>query len=170
MQADLPMHSDPGAPTSFKDIANVADVDERNGWYRAQHAEVEGLFDMPGGLRLVPRPPDKLMLVQLRTLYKFKSDGRKKARCVLGGHRLQQGRDFERTFSPTVKHTTLHLVLSLAAEHDFELQGRYVTQAYPQADWPTDQTVYARMPEGYSKYDEDGREMVVLKPKCYFPV
>eukprot|EP00965_Chrysotila_dentata_P042933 1425826-Pleurochrysis_carterae.AAC.1 len=77
---------------------------------------------MPSGLRLVPRPPDKLMLLQLRTLYKLKSGGRKKARCVLGGHRLQQGRDFERAFSPTVKNTTLRLVLALAAEHDLELQ------------------------------------------------
>eukprot|EP00965_Chrysotila_dentata_P177777 5872022-Pleurochrysis_carterae.AAC.1 len=29
-QANLPMQSDPGAPTSFKDIANIANVDERN--------------------------------------------------------------------------------------------------------------------------------------------
>eukprot|EP00965_Chrysotila_dentata_P166963 5513338-Pleurochrysis_carterae.AAC.1 len=50
------------------------------------------------------------MLLQLRTLYKLKTDGRQKARCVLGGHHLQQGRDFDRTFSPTVKHTTLRLV------------------------------------------------------------
>eukprot|EP00965_Chrysotila_dentata_P134204 4437997-Pleurochrysis_carterae.AAC.1 len=34
----------------------------------------------------------------------------------------------------------LRLVLALAAEHDLELQGGHVTQAYPQADWPTDQT------------------------------
>eukprot|EP00965_Chrysotila_dentata_P159377 5264772-Pleurochrysis_carterae.AAC.1 len=64
---------------------------------------------MPSGLRLVPRPPDKVMLLQPRTLYKLKTDGRKKARCILGGDRLQQGGDFERTFSPTVKHTTLRL-------------------------------------------------------------
>eukprot|EP00965_Chrysotila_dentata_P185757 6132552-Pleurochrysis_carterae.AAC.1 len=129
MQADLPMHSDPGAPTSFKDIANVADIDERNGWYRDHYADVDGFFDMPSGLRLVPRSPDKLMLLQLRTLYKLKSDGRKKAHCILGGHRLQQGCSFERTFSPTVKHTILRLMLALAAEHDLQLLGGDVTQA-----------------------------------------
>eukprot|EP00965_Chrysotila_dentata_P048639 1613464-Pleurochrysis_carterae.AAC.1 len=123
MQAELPVHSDPGAPTSFKDIANIADVDQRSDWYQAHFAEVDGLFDMPSGLRHVPRPPDKVMLLQLRTLSKLKTDGRNKARCVLGGHRLQQGRDFERTFSPTVKRTTLRLVLALATEHDLELQG-----------------------------------------------
>eukprot|EP00965_Chrysotila_dentata_P018095 601273-Pleurochrysis_carterae.AAC.1 len=42
------------------------------------------------------------------------------------------------SFSPTVKHTTLRLVLALATEHDLELQGGDVTHAYPQADWPTD--------------------------------
>eukprot|EP00965_Chrysotila_dentata_P257230 6212818-Pleurochrysis_carterae.AAC.2 len=30
MQASLPMRSDPGAPAAFKDIANIADVNERN--------------------------------------------------------------------------------------------------------------------------------------------
>eukprot|EP00965_Chrysotila_dentata_P042552 1411336-Pleurochrysis_carterae.AAC.1 len=107
MQAELPMQSDPGAPAAFKDIANIADVNERNEGYRAHHAEIEGLFNMPAGLCLVPRPPDLTMILQLRTLYKIKADWRKKARCVLGRHRLQQGHDFERTFSPTVKHTTL---------------------------------------------------------------
>eukprot|EP00965_Chrysotila_dentata_P256310 6212505-Pleurochrysis_carterae.AAC.3 len=35
IQADLPMQSDPGAPASFKDIVNIADVNERNEWYTA---------------------------------------------------------------------------------------------------------------------------------------
>eukprot|EP00965_Chrysotila_dentata_P215204 6188630-Pleurochrysis_carterae.AAC.1 len=97
------MQCDPGAPASF----NIADVNERNEWYRAHYAEVHGLFDMPAGLRLAPRPPDLTMILQLGTLYKITADGRKKARCVLGGHRQQQDCDFEHTFSPTVKHTTL---------------------------------------------------------------
>eukprot|EP00965_Chrysotila_dentata_P260066 6213770-Pleurochrysis_carterae.AAC.3 len=52
MQADLPMQSDSGAPAFSKDIANIADVSERNEWYRAHYAEIGGLFDMPAGLRL----------------------------------------------------------------------------------------------------------------------
>eukprot|EP00965_Chrysotila_dentata_P176102 5814713-Pleurochrysis_carterae.AAC.1 len=47
MQADLPRHSDSGAPTFFKDIANIPDVNERNDLYCAHYAEVDGLFDMP---------------------------------------------------------------------------------------------------------------------------
>eukprot|EP00965_Chrysotila_dentata_P211850 6186679-Pleurochrysis_carterae.AAC.2 len=156
---------------SFKDAANVADVDERDGWYRAYYAKVDGLFDMPSGLRRVPRPPDKLMLLQLSTLYKLKSDGRKKARCVLGRCRLWQVRDFELTFSPTVKHTTLCLVLALAAKHDLKLKGGDVTPAYLQADWQTDQTVYARMPAGYGKYDEDGHDGSPGRPpRSYLPM
>eukprot|EP00965_Chrysotila_dentata_P087915 2902818-Pleurochrysis_carterae.AAC.1 len=63
------------------------------------------------------------MILQLRTFYKIKADGRKKARCVLGGHRLQQGCNFEVTFSLTVKHTTLRTALAVAAEHDLDVQG-----------------------------------------------
>eukprot|EP00965_Chrysotila_dentata_P224610 6194281-Pleurochrysis_carterae.AAC.3 len=80
-----------------------------------------------GGLHLVPRPPDLTMTLQTRTLYKIKAYGRSKARCVLGGHRLQQNRDFERTFSPTVKHIKLCTVLAVAAEHDLDVQGSDVT-------------------------------------------
>eukprot|EP00965_Chrysotila_dentata_P196620 6177697-Pleurochrysis_carterae.AAC.3 len=66
MQADLmPMQSDPGAPASFKDIANIADVNERDEWYRTHCAETDGLFDIHAGLRLVPRPPDVNMILQL---------------------------------------------------------------------------------------------------------
>eukprot|EP00965_Chrysotila_dentata_P060355 2000382-Pleurochrysis_carterae.AAC.1 len=54
------------------------------------------------------------MILQLRSLYKIKAKGSMKARCVLGGHRLQRGRDFEHTFSPTVKHTTLRNVPAVA--------------------------------------------------------
>eukprot|EP00965_Chrysotila_dentata_P087916 2902818-Pleurochrysis_carterae.AAC.2 len=50
MQADLPMQSDLGTPASFKDITNIADVNERKEWYRAHYAEVDQLFDMPAGL------------------------------------------------------------------------------------------------------------------------
>eukprot|EP00965_Chrysotila_dentata_P256309 6212505-Pleurochrysis_carterae.AAC.2 len=99
------------------------------------------------------------MILQLRTLYKIKADGRKKKRCVLGGHRLQQGRDFEHTFSPTVKPTTLRAALAVTAEHDLDVQGGDVTQAYPQADWQTDQKVYAHIPEGDKRWDKNGREV-----------
>eukprot|EP00965_Chrysotila_dentata_P254625 6211942-Pleurochrysis_carterae.AAC.1 len=129
MQADLPMLSDPGAPASFKDIANISEVNERYEWYRAYYAEIVGLFDVPAGLRLVSRPRDLTMILQLRTLYKIKADGRKKAGCVLGGHRQEQSRDFKDTFSPTVKHTTLRNVLAVAAERDLDVQGLDVTQA-----------------------------------------
>eukprot|EP00965_Chrysotila_dentata_P159905 5281826-Pleurochrysis_carterae.AAC.1 len=67
MQADLPMlqQSDPGAPASFKNIANIADVNKRNDWYRAHYTEIAGLFEMQAGLRLVPRPTDLTMILQL---------------------------------------------------------------------------------------------------------
>eukprot|EP00965_Chrysotila_dentata_P238173 6202340-Pleurochrysis_carterae.AAC.1 len=58
MQADLSMQSDPGALAFFKDIANITDVNERSEWYRAHYAEIDELFDMPAGLRLVPSQPD----------------------------------------------------------------------------------------------------------------
>eukprot|EP00965_Chrysotila_dentata_P258711 6213320-Pleurochrysis_carterae.AAC.3 len=134
----------PCSPTQAQLHANIANVNERNEWYRVHYAEIDGLFD-PAGLRLVQCPPDLTMVLQLRTLHKIKADGRKKARCVLQGHRLQQGRDFERTFSTTFKHTTLRTVLAISVERDLDVQGGGATQAYPQADWSTDQKVFASL-------------------------
>eukprot|EP00965_Chrysotila_dentata_P245863 6206816-Pleurochrysis_carterae.AAC.1 len=139
MQADLPMQSDPGTPASFKDIASIADVNERNKWHRAHYADIDGLY--------APCTRSRPGQTQESTLRPW-------------GAPPATGRNFEHTFSVTVKHTTLRTILAIAAEHDVEVQGGDVTQAYLQADWPTEQKVYPDIPEGYKRRQKNGREMV----------
>eukprot|EP00965_Chrysotila_dentata_P186722 6165130-Pleurochrysis_carterae.AAC.4 len=103
---------------------------------------------MPAGLRLVPRPPDLAMILQLSTLYKIKADGRKKA--------------------PHHAAYTLRSVLAVAAEHALDVRAGDVTQAHPQADWQTNQKVYARIPEGYKRRDKNGRKMVAEVGNMYW--
>eukprot|EP00974_Lingulodinium_polyedra_P042226 4053008-Lingulodinium_polyedra.AAC.1 len=71
-----------------------------------------------------------MKLRKLRTLYKVKAGSakKKKARTVLMGNALKRGEDFDRTFSPTVKHTTLRTVLAVGASIGLEVQGGDVTQ------------------------------------------
>eukprot|EP00965_Chrysotila_dentata_P254107 6211762-Pleurochrysis_carterae.AAC.3 len=134
------MQSDPGAPAFFKDIANTANVNERNEWHRAPITTPRLLgcstCQLGSPCTTSTRPdhdPSAAHLVQDQGCRL--QEGTMRPR----GHRLQQACDFSHTFSPTVKYTTLRTVLAIAAEHDLDVRGGDVTQAYPQADWPTDQ-------------------------------
>lgn len=68
---------------------------------------------------LVPLPPDK-NLVSCKWIFKLKrhADGtiaRHKARLVAMGFSQEYGVDYDETFSLVVRHTTIRLILALAA-------------------------------------------------------
>ena len=74
------------APKRFANIETIPDKKLRNDWYGAHYEENDGLFDKPDVLRMVPMPAGvtNSELMYLHTIYTVKSDGRKKARTVLG--------------------------------------------------------------------------------------
>ena len=146
-------------PKHFSDIAKISDVEERNMWFKTHYHELDRLFANPDLLKAVPLPPGMSHkdLLTLRTIYKRKHDRTMKARCVLGGHRIPRG-TFGRTFSPTIKPTTLRILLAMAPARLQISQGD-VTQAYGQGIWPKGlKKSLSKMPEGYDKYGPDGTE------------
>ena len=74
------------SPSRFEQIASIVDADAKKEWYKAHYTENDGLFDYPDVLKMVPIPPELKDgdLLRLHTIYTVKSDGRKKARTVLG--------------------------------------------------------------------------------------
>ena len=146
------------APRHFSQIKKVADVDLRNEWFKAHFAENDGLFEVPDVLKMVPLPPGvgEKDLMNLMTLYVVKSDGRKKARTVLGAGKGNLDADelgFDRTFSPTARASTVRMLCSVAAAVDWIIRGGDVKQAYSQANWPmTVKKVLSHIPCGYNKY------------------
>ena len=71
---------------------------------------------------LIPRPP-RANVVTGKWIFKHKlnSDGtldKYKARWVLQGFTQRPGVDFDETFNPVIKATTVHYVLSLALSWD----------------------------------------------------
>ena len=83
---------------------------------------------------LVPFPPHK-NVVTCKWVYKLKrhSDGfiaKYKARLMARGYLQQYGLDYDETFSPVVKPTTVRLLLALAVQHGWKLKQLDVSNAF----------------------------------------
>lgn len=109
----------PPDPTSYAQASKDPD------WREAMAEEFNALI-ANNTWELVPYDNVKI-LVGSKWIYKTKynSDGsieRKKVRLVAQGNRQQEGVDFDETFSPVVKHTTIRLVLSLAVSYGWTIR------------------------------------------------
>nr|CAD1818092.1 unnamed protein product [Ananas comosus var. bracteatus] len=72
-------------------------------------------------------PPPSINLIECKWVYKVKqkADGsleRLKARLVAHGYKQQRGVDFDETFSPVVKATTIRTILSVALSSSWSLR------------------------------------------------
>ncbi|KAB2605030.1 hypothetical protein D8674_004747 [Pyrus ussuriensis x Pyrus communis] len=94
-------------------------------WRNAMQEEFEAL-QKQGTWELVPVPQNR-NVIGSKWVYKLKKDqdgkvSRYKARLVAQGFSQEHGLDYEETFSPVVRHTTVRLVLSLAAMNKWDLR------------------------------------------------
>jgi hypothetical protein len=92
---------------------------------------------------------------------KYNKDGslnKYKARLVIKGYSQTQGIDYEETFAPVVKFTTLRLILAMAAEKDWELDHLDFVTAFLNGD--LEEEIYMKQPVGL---EEKGKEQLVYK-------
>ncbi|KAI5336311.1 hypothetical protein L3X38_015578 [Prunus dulcis] len=111
--------------------------------------EIDAL-QMQGTWSLVPCPQQK-NIVGSKWVYKIKrhengSVARYKARLVAQGFSQELGLDFSKTFSPVVRHTTVRLILSLAAMHKWSLRQLNVKNAFLHGE--LEEEVFMRQPQG----------------------
>jgi len=84
-----------------------------------------------------------------------------RARLVANGQHQQYGLDYSETFAPTSSMTTIRTVLTVAAQHDWEIHQVDIRSAYLHAEVKED--IYMRAPLGYLKPEDKGKVLKLLR-------
>ncbi|CAI7794567.1 unnamed protein product [Closterium sp. NIES-53] len=85
-----------------------------------------------------------------------------KAHYVARGFSQQQGVDFFRTFSPTLKMTTLRVLLHNAAQRDYELHSLDFSTAFLQGS--LHEEIWLRRPPGFTRSFPVGTQWSLRRP------
>ena len=134
-------------PTSYRQSQQRSDKDL---WHKACEEEMEA-HRLNGTWEIVKLPPGQ-RAIGSRWFMKVKTnaDGsldRYKARMVAKGYSQRPGFDFKETFAPTVRYSTIRIILAIAALEDLELRSLDISHAYLNGE--LEEEIYMRQPEGF---------------------
>ena len=126
---------------------------------------------------VVDLPPGKYALsCKWVFKFKFRADGtleRRKSRLVVCGNSQVEGEDYEETFAPVAKMTTVCTFLQIAASRNWEVHQMDVHNAFLHGDLKEE--VYMRPPPGFRGSDKNKvcllkKSLYGLKqaPRCWF--
>lgn len=143
-------------PTSFTQAKRF---DE---WLQAMNEELVALEST--GTWTVCSLPSGKHAIGCKWVYKIKinPDGtieRYKARLVAKGYTQEEGIDFEETFSPVAKMTTVKTLLAVAAAKQWSLTQLDISNAFLNGD--LDEEIYMTLPPGYTS-----KEGEILPPNA----
>jgi transposase InsO family protein len=86
---------------------------------------------------------------------------RYKSRLNIGGHKQQEGIDYDQTYSPVVTWPSIRLLLTLTLVNNWATRQIDYIQAYPQA--PIERNMYMEIPKGFKITDGDPEGDYVLQ-------
>ena len=153
-------HSDD--PVVYEDVARRADKDL---WIEAMNDEMNSLSENDTW-ELVQRP-EGCRPIQSKWIFKTKRDSsgkivRHKARLVARGFTQRYGIDYEETYSPVVRYTSVRMLAAYAAQHGMRIHQMDVVTAFLQGD--VDAELYMEQPKGF---DDGSGRVCKLKRSIY---
>jgi hypothetical protein len=156
----------PMVPENYEQAMSSADAEQ---WKEAMNAEINTLVENDTW-EIVPLPLDRTETKGkwVYTMKQAKQEGKVtyKARYVAKGYSQVEGIDYEETFSPTTRFTTVRILMQKAANESLHLHQMDVKGAYLNA--PIDKEVYVQQPQGYESTDESGTRFTCrLKKSLY---
>ena len=136
-------------PPNYEEVMKS---DDAKAWKKAMDEEYNSLIEN-NTWELVDRPKDR-PVIPVRWLYRIKQDEngritRYKARFVAKGYAQMYGIDYDETFSPVFKLSSLRIILSIGASLDLEIEQMDMITAFLNGD--VDKEIYVEQPEGYKK-------------------
>ncbi|UYV76293.1 hypothetical protein LAZ67_13003282, partial [Cordylochernes scorpioides] len=135
-------------PTSYSEVLQLPKI-EREKWLQAMNEELNSL-EKNNVWELTPLPKDK-KIIGCKWTYKQKLNSkgeieRYKARLVAKGFNQKFGRDYEETFAPIVKHSTIRAFLAASVYKGMKVIHLDVKTAFLHGD--LDKELYMELPEG----------------------
>lgn len=135
-------------------------------WLDAMKSEYDALVKN-NVWELVDRPVGK-NVIKCKWVYKTKYDAsgnfdRFKARLVARGFTQREGIDYNETFAPVVRHSTMRILFCIANQLDLNIDHLDVATAFLNAD--LNETVYMEQPIGFS--DNNKNKVCLLKKSIY---
>jgi hypothetical protein len=138
--------SDITTPMTIEDLDGRADEKE---WREAVELELKSMAKHNVWTEVTGKLPKAPVSSKWVFKIKYKADGsiaKYKARLVVRGFTQQEDIDYFETFSPVLKHTSLRILLSIAATDDLELEQADVETAFLLPD--LEEEIYMKLPNG----------------------
>jgi len=140
---------------------------ESEKWYKAMREEYDSILKNQTW-ELVDLPKGK-KAIDCKWVFKIKTDiegnlERYKARLVAKGFSQQYGVDYDETFSPVVRHSTLRLLIALAAKLNLDIDQMDIKTAFLNGDLK--ETVYMKQPESFIQKNNESK-VCLLKKSLY---
>lgn len=145
----LCLYSDLTDPQTVEEVLTSSQAAE---WKRAMDEEYSSLMKNKTW-SLTELPPGKKAL-PCKWVFKIKTDQngnvtRYKARLVIKGYAQRKGTDYEETYSPVVRYTTIRYLFALTAKYGLDIDQMDAVSAFLQGEIDTE--IYMVQPEQYKQ-------------------